>query len=258
MWNNGAISAKSMDRIIRIPQNAQPAMMMIQLPAEESSIRVHVEENAMLHLLCLQKENGTHAKIVQDCTVESGAMLHLWNISLGGTIHDLTSRVTGPDGTSTIDWIFYGSMRERQELSARNIFDAPRGRGQITVHGVAEDHAQVSFDGCIEITKNGGGTDTYLTEKTLMLDPTAKVNAVPGLEIKTNDVKASHSASISKVSDEDLFYFASRGIALNTARRMYVEGFLGALLEKIPDEKIRQSILFEIAKKYKNDKNALS
>jgi len=250
IWNNGAISAKSMEKVIRIPQDARPAMMMIQLPAQGSSIRVHVEENAMLHLLCLQKENGTNANIIQECTVESGAVLHLWNISLGGTIHDLTSRVTGPGGTSTIDWIFYGSKREQQKLSARNIFDAPNGRGQITVHGVAEDHAQVSFDGCIEITKNGGGTDSYLTEKTLMLDATAKVDAVPGLEIKTNDVKASHSASVSKVSNEDLFYFASRGIGEQKARRMYIEGFLGALLERIPDHSLREQIMMEIAKKY--------
>jgi len=60
-----------------------------------------------------------------------------------------------------------------------------------------------------------------------MLDPTAKVDAVPALEIKANDVKASHSASVRRVTPLDLFSFAARGIEGKMARTMYVEGFLG-------------------------------
>lgn len=118
------------------------------------------------------------------------------------------------------------------------------------VQGVAEQKAHTLFDGMIEITKNGGGTDTYLTESTLMLDATAKVDAIPGLEIKTNDVKASHSATVTKVSEEDLFYFASRGIEEREARKMYVMGFLGALLGKLQEENVRTQIQEEIKAKY--------
>jgi Fe-S cluster assembly scaffold protein SufB len=95
---------------------------------------------------------------------------------------------------------------------------------------VAEGKAYVRCDGLLEIGPGGGGTDAYLTEDVLMLDPTAKIDAVPGLEIKTNDVKASHSATVSRVTPEDLFYFAARGISQAEARRMYVEGFLNSVL----------------------------
>ena len=64
----------------------------------------------------------------------------------------------------------------------------------------------------IEIGPEGTGTDACLTQEVLMLDPTAKVDAIPALEIRTNDVKASHSASVSRVTEEDLFYFGSRGL----------------------------------------------
>ncbi|HLD07807.1 MAG TPA: SufD family Fe-S cluster assembly protein [Candidatus Peribacterales bacterium] len=245
-----------MERTIRIPagEHHQPILCPF---SESTKLTIHVESNASVDLLCLfSSKNEENIEIHQQCTVEQGAILHVCNISLGGKnfIQNLVSRIEGEGGESTIDWIFYGKDYEKQTLSARNIFDAPNGRGEITVHGVAEGHAESRFTGFIEITKNGGGTNTYLTEKTLMLDPTAKVNAVPGLEIKTNDVKASHSASVSKVSEEDLFYFASRGIGKSIARRMYIEGFLGALVERIPDESLREKILAEIAKKYQKER----
>lgn len=246
-----------MEKIIRIPRGTKEQTPLFLSLSTDTSLKVILEDDTSLLLICLSaKAVDAPVQISQRATIGERAKLHLVNVTLGGKqiSHDLVSHVSGNESESTIDWIFYGKDSEKQKLSARNIFDARNGRGEITVHGVAEDHAQSSFEGFIEITKNGGGTDTYLTEKTLMLDPTAKVNAVPGLEIKTNDVKASHSASISKVSDEDLFYFASRGIALDTARRMYVEGFLGALVETIPDANIREKILAEIARKYEKER----
>ncbi len=241
-----------MEKTIRIPRGIQEKTPLFLPLSANTLLEVILEDDSSLCLICLEAETDVPVQITQKIAIGERATFHLINVTLGGkqTTHDLVSHVKGAESESTIDWIFYGKDHEKQKLSARNIFDAPNGRGKITVHGVAEDHAQSSFEGFIEITKNGGGTDTYLTEKTLMLDPTAKVNAVPGLEIKTNDVKASHSASISKVSEEDLFYFSSRGIGKSTARRMYVEGFLGALVERIPEGETRDKVLVEIAKKY--------
>ena len=108
---------------------------------------------------------------------------------------------------------------------------------------VAEDHAHVTAKGMIEIGPDGGGTDTYLTQNVLMLDPSARVDAVPALEIKTNDVKASHAASIARVTPEDLFYLQSRGIAEREAKAMFVEGFVSEMIEKIPDESVRNDVL---------------
>ena len=161
----------------------------------------------------------------------------------------MCSRTCKGGAVSDVDWIFYAKGDDKHTLSARNVFEAQEGGGEITMKGVAEGKAHVRCDGLIDIGLQGGGTDTYLTEDVLMLDDTAKVDAVPGLEIKTNDVKASHSATVSKVTPEDLFYFASRGIDQTEARHMYVQGFLGDLTEKIVDVEIREEVLAGIEKK---------
>jgi Fe-S cluster assembly scaffold protein SufB len=102
-----------------------------------------------------------------------------------------------------------------------------------------EDQASVVSRGVIEIASKGRGTETFLSDHVLLLDPKAQARAVPKLKIETNDVKASHSASVSRIHPEDLFYMMSRGISKEEAREMYVEGFLAELLEGISGSGLR-------------------
>lgn len=198
-----------------------------------------LEEDAHAIVVCLY--HGTAAsEIRQTAEIAAGAHLHWINVTLGGGIdQSLISTCTGDGAVSTIDWVFRASDQEKQVLSAKNIFCASNGGGEITMKGVAEGKAHVGASGMIEIGPKGTGTHTYLSQHVLMLDPSAKVDAIPGLEIKTNDVKASHSATVSRVTPEDLFYFGARGIAEEEARRMYIDGFFGDLLLRIADPKAR-------------------
>lgn len=210
-------------------------------------MEVIVERNASVTIVCIQQTSGA---IAQRSSVQEGASIRFQNVTLASQVeHHVQSHLQGRGATSDIDWVFYATNTDKHTISARNVFDGAEGGGEITMKGVAEKSAHVKCYGLIDIGLQGAGTDTYLTEDVLMLDSTAKVDAIPGLEIKTNDVKASHSATISKVTSEDLFYFASRGIAQEEARHMYVLGFLGDFTKKITDVNIREEVLVDIEKK---------
>ncbi|MCF7844218.1 MAG: SufD family Fe-S cluster assembly protein [Kiritimatiellales bacterium] len=166
--------------------------------------------------------------IIQRGRVGENAKLNWVNKTFGSDVkQELASEVVGVNGESSVHWIFRAGNKDHLQLSAHNIFQGQQGRGEIVMKGVVEDQAQVSCNGMIEVGVGGRGSDAFLKEDILMLDKTAKIDAVPGLEIKTNDVKVSHSASVRHVSPEEIFYFASRGVEESEARRMYVEGFLG-------------------------------
>ena len=215
-----------------------------------ASLEIVLAADAHLTVLCLQTSQKS-LTFRQNSTVADGAHLHVQNVTLGSrTDQSLTSHLEGVRAVSDIDWIFYACDKDAHTLSAQNVFSGSHGSGQITMKGVAEDTARVQCDGMINIEEGGSGTDTYLTEDVLMLDPSAKVNAVPGLEIKTNDVSASHSATVSKVTPEDLFYFASRGIDASRARGMYVRGFLGDLTARIAHSDLRGRVLDAIDTKF--------
>ena len=80
--------------------------------------------------------------------------------------------------------------------------------------------------GKIIIDENCGDSSSFLTERVLLLSDKAKAEAIPDLEIKTDDVQCSHAASISSISEEHLFYLETRGIGREKAEEMVVDGFL--------------------------------
>lgn len=182
--------------------------------------------------------------VVQRGRVEAGGSIHWWNATCGGqnVQHDLVSEVVEESGESVVDWVFLARDHQHYDLRIRNVFHSPYGKGEVTMKGIISGCAHVECHGAIVIGEGGGGTNTHLTQHALMLDASAKVDAVPALEITTNDVKASHSATVTKVSEEDLFYMGSRGLPREEARRLYIEGFLQEIIARIPLKTLQEEI----------------
>ena len=248
----------SQSRLLIVLEEGASAQVRVWLKCNNleslHTTEIFLSDEAKFSLLFVQESDAPKLTIRQRSSVGANAKLHMQNVSLGtGKLeHNLLSDVQGEHGESSVDWLFYSKNKEEQHIHARNMFHAKDGGGEVVMKGVAEDEAHTICTGMIDIGLGGGGTDTYLTEDVLMLDKTAKVDAVPGLEIKTNDVKASHSATVSKVTKDDLFYFAARGIPENTAREMYVIGFLGDLTQRIANEQERTKVLEAIERKYQH------
>ncbi len=234
-----------------VAEEGSSATVEITMRSTACAMEVIAKKNASLTILCVQESSGN---IMQRSSIEEGASVRFQNVTVSDHAqHDLVSELIGKHATSDIDWIFYARKVDMHQLSARNVFMAGDGGGEITLKGVAEEQAHVRCDGLIDIGEGGGGTNTFLSEDVLMLDATAKVDAIPGLEIHTNDVRASHSATVSKVTPEDLFYFASRGIDRQAARHMYVLGFLADLTDCIADATARERVCSAVRAKYGQD-----
>lgn len=241
---------------VTVGKNARVSILHDLRQGESHTVEMIVGDGAHVEFVTINRfASNVPVSIRQRSRVGENATIQWKNVTLGGSTveHDLQSELTGAHAVSAIDWMFYAKGEEKYRLSARNIFNGRDGGGEITIKGVAEGKAHARCDGMIEIGSGGAGTHTYLTENILMLDATAKVDAIPGLEIKTNDVKASHSASITRVTDDDLFYFAARGIIEKEAKRMFVEGFLREMVSRISDGKVQAEVLASVEGKYCGD-----
>ncbi len=134
--------------------------------------------------------------------------------------------IVGSGASAKIIGVFDARKDNAVDIKLTIVHKAPHTRAKTILKGVARDASSVRFFGLIKIEKNCGDTQSFLEERVLLLSDKAKAEAIPELEILSDDVKCSHAASISQIPKEHLFYLESRGIPKAQAENMIVEGFL--------------------------------
>ena len=134
--------------------------------------------------------------------------------------------VAAPDLQVIIKGAFHLQDNEQQTIEVLIVHQAPRTTSRTLLRGVGQDHSQLTLKGTIVVEPAATQTNAFLTENILLLNAQARAEAIPNLEIQTDDVKCSHAATVSTLSPEEVFYLQSRGIPMAQAQQMIVEGFL--------------------------------
>ena len=115
-------------------------------------------------------------------------------------------------------------------LDLRVIHKAPHTKANIVLKGVLREKAKLNLSGTLVIEKNAQGSQSFLRENILLLSSHAVAEAIPNLEIHTDDVKCSHAATMTAIPQEHLFYLQSRGLSNAVAQDLMIESFLKEVL----------------------------
>lgn len=135
--------------------------------------------------------------------------------------------LVGEGAEVEIGGVFVGRGSESIVVKVVVVHKAGHTRANTVLKGAGYDESRLKFDGKIIVEKNCPDVNSFLTEKILLLGEKARAEAVPDLEIESDDVKCSHAATISRIPEEQIFYVMSRGVERRLAEEMIVEGFLG-------------------------------
>ena len=133
-----------------------------------------------------------------------------------------------------------------QHLEQRQLVDhsVPDCRSNVNYRGALQGAtAHTVWVGDVLIQDKATGTDTYEINRNLVLSDGARADSVPNLEIETGEiVGAGHASTTGRFDEEHLFYLQSRGIPEAEARRLVVKGFFNEILQKVPDETLREEL----------------
>ncbi|MBO5609239.1 MAG: SufD family Fe-S cluster assembly protein [Eubacterium sp.] len=127
---------------------------------------------------------------------------------------------------------------------------------KISVSGVLRDKADKTFRGTIDFIKGCKTATGDEREDVLLMDEGVHNNTVPLILCAEEDVEGAHGASIGKISEEILTYFASRGIPEAEVTELMAKSRIDAVAGRIPDDKTRELFLaskeeaIEIAEKH--------
>jgi hypothetical protein len=137
----------------------------------------------------------------------------------------------GRNATANVTHIVLGQGTEQTDIAVRVYHETPATTSKVTVRTAVLSKAAVIYRGLIQVAPRAHGTVGYQQGKALMLSPTAVADLLPELEINTNDVRCSHGVSTLHLDDAALFYLRSRGLPVQTARQLAIQGFFAQGLE---------------------------
>jgi len=123
-------------------------------------------------------------------------------------------------------------------------------RSDMFLKGAVEDSALSVFTGLIRIEETGQKTESFQTNRNLILSHGASAQSVPNLEILANDVKCGHGSSVGPLDEGQRYYLMSRGITPQRADRLQVHGFFEQVISELPDEAIASLVRDRINDKY--------
>ena len=210
-----------------------------QAPKQQAYLElldVSISPNSQFDLITLQAMDETAVNFSSRVArIERDGRMN-WYLGLFGSHlsrYKVYNFLNGQGATAQDTEVVFGNKNQSYDLASNLIHNAPSTVGRVLEKSVLKDTAKSLFKGMIRIEKDAHHAESYLSGHSILLDKGAKSDSIPGLEIFTNDVKATHSASVAQMDEEQIFYLATRCLSKSDAQKIIVEGFLEPLSRKM-------------------------
>ncbi|MFS8802053.1 SufD family Fe-S cluster assembly protein, partial [Synechococcus sp. R60.2] len=109
-------------------------------------------------------------------------------------------------------------------------------RSKIISKGISAGHSKNSYRGLVKIGPKAEGARNFSQCDSMLIGDQCSANTFPYIEVQNNTAKVEHEASTSKIGEEQLFYFQSRGIGMEDAVSMIISGFCREVFNQLPME----------------------
>ncbi|MEV2282764.1 Fe-S cluster assembly protein SufB [Paenibacillus larvae] len=125
---------------------------------------------------------------------------------------------------------------QHQDAGAKMIHQAPETTSTIISKSISKHGGKVTYRGLASFGRNSEGAKANIKCDTLIMDKESTSDTIPYNEIRNDNITLEHEATVSKVSEDQLFYLMSRGLTEAEATQMIVMGFIEPFTKELPME----------------------
>lgn len=144
--------------------------------------------------------------------------------------------LAGEGAKGTVISIAVAGKNQQQDAGARMIHLASNTTSTIISKSIVKNGGVANYRGTVRHEKNARNCRSHVECDTLMLDELSQSDTIPTNEVKNNTSYIEHEATVSKISEEQLFYLMSRGLSEKEAVQMIVMGFIEPFSRELPME----------------------
>lgn len=215
------------------------------------NIRLNVLDNSHINYLLLTSLESEDADITNDIYAHNDATVNVYGSFLTNILNArLNCELIGRGSTIDVKTVTVSSDEHSQQVDVYMHNNAPNSNGYMTSIAIANKKGRVILNGIEKIEKGMKNSDVYQTLKGIITSDDSYIEVNPILLINEYDLEAAgHAATVGKLEEEQLFYLMSRGLSLEDAEKLIVQGFLRPVLDEIEDEELRNKIVELIDKR---------
>ena len=166
------------------------------------------------------QESGSHTEYL---LFDSGCALARYN---------LRTDLNGEKADAKMRGLYIATGKDHTDIAVDLRHNVPECSSNQVFKGIASQQAVGVFSGLVRVAPGAQKTDASQLSRNILLSQQARIYAEPQLEIYADDVKCSHGATVGQLDEQAVFYMRQRGISLENARKLQLEGFVGDVIDR--------------------------
>jgi Fe-S cluster assembly protein SufB len=202
-------------------------------------VEIVVKKDARVRYTTIQNwSNNVYNLVTKRAVAHEGATMEWIDGNLGSkvtmkypSVYLMGERAKG----ETLSVAFAGEG-QHQDAGSKMVHCAPNTSSTIVSKSVARGGGRTSYRGLVQVQEGAAGSKSNVRCDALLIDTISRSDTYPYNDIREDDVQLGHEATVSKVSDDQLFYLMSRGMSEEEAMAMIVRGFIEPIARELPME----------------------
>jgi Fe-S cluster assembly protein SufB len=202
-------------------------------------VEIIVKKNARCRYTTIQNwSTNVYNLVTKRAVVYADATMEWVDGNLGSqiTMKYPSVYLMEPGAKGDVLSVAFAGKGQHQDAGGKMIHVAPNTTSTITSKSISKNGGRTSYRGHIKVYPGANNCKSFVKCDALLLDDQSRSDTYPYNDVDAENVTLGHEATVSKVSDEQLFYLMSRGITQNEAETMIVNGFIEPFTKELPLE----------------------
>jgi len=182
--------------------------------------------------------NNVYNLVTKRAKAEAGATMEWVDGNIGSKVTMKYPAVwmTGEYAKGEVLSIAFAGEGQHQDTGAKMLHLAPHTSSNIISKSVSRGGGRTSYRGLVRVNPGSHHSKSTVKCDALLVDTISRSDTYPYVDVREDDVAMGHEATVSKVSEEQLFYLMSRGLTEDEAMAMIVRGFIEPIARELPME----------------------
>lgn len=202
-------------------------------------VEIIVKKNARCRYTTIQNwSNNVYNLVTKRAVCHEGATMEWIDGNIGSKVTMKYPAVfmTGEHAKGEVLSVAMAGEGQHQDAGAKMVHAAPRTSSTIVSKSIARGGGRTSYRGLVQVLEGSHRSKSTVKCDALLVDTISRSDTYPYVDIREDDVSMGHEATVSKVSEDQLFYLMSRGLSEDEAMAMIVRGFIEPIAKELPME----------------------